>query len=206
MRPGEWEEWYGREHIEWECYSYDGREDPWESKYTRSTHLQRWSESLRRESEEWVESSLRPLDRLHLPEESNDREEREEWDDSEEERYHREDLPCYISHDREDILHIDEGDMRSGVREDTALPYLSIWSIGRREVGLRSGAERLRVKWEIEKRGESCFFTIANIRYSESDTLSWEEELDTISEVDTESFREFIVDRDFIFREYGFPT
>ncbi len=96
--------------------------------------------------------------------------------------------------------------MRSGVREDPSFPYLRIWSICRREVGLRRGTERHRVKWEIEKRSESCLFTIANIRYSEGDTLPWEEKLDTIPEVDTESLREFIVDRYLIFRKYGFPA
>ena len=205
MGPREREEGYRWKYVEWQSYAEDGREDPWESKYTRTAHLQRWAESLWCESKEWVESRFRPLYCFHLSEESNDREEREEGYDSEEERYHREHLPCYVSHDREDILHVDEGDMRSRVREDPAFPCLSIRSIRGREVGLRSRAKRLGVKWKIEKRSESCLFTIANIRYSEGDTLPWEEELYTISEVDTESFRELIVDRHFIFREYGFP-
>lgn len=80
------------------------------------------------------------------------------------------------------------------VREDELFPTFSICRIGRDEVGLRSSAECNRIERKVEKWAKSLSRTFANIRNSESDRLSREEELNRISDLDSETTREVSID------------
>jgi hypothetical protein len=84
--------------------------------------------------------------------------------------------------------------MRPRVCEDEPLPCLSVGRIGRDEVGLRSGAECNRIERKVEKWTKSLSCTLANIGYRESDRLTREEELDRISDLDSETTREVSID------------
>lgn len=84
--------------------------------------------------------------------------------------------------------------MWTRVHEDETLPALCISRIGRDKVGLRSIREGERIERKIEKWTESLSFRSTNIRDCESDLPTREEEGNPISDIDSETIRELIID------------